>query len=112
MRANGLHQSSAPSTPAAPPESAGRQARPPAPPAAELALEPVLVGRRKAASLCGVSVATWHRLMAAGKVPASVRLGGRVLWRVEELRAWSAAGCPDRRTWEALRTARSNGRRV
>jgi hypothetical protein len=38
-----------------------------------------------------------------------VRLGGRVLWRAEELRRWCAAGCPDLRTWSALENA--SGRR-
>jgi hypothetical protein len=36
-------------------------------------------------------------------------LGGRVLWRVEELRRWTAACCPDLLTWQALESA--NGRR-
>jgi hypothetical protein len=49
-------------------------------------LQPFLIGARQAAKRCGISVASWERLHAAGKVPAPVRLGGRVLWRVDELR--------------------------
>jgi predicted DNA-binding transcriptional regulator AlpA len=64
---------------------------------------PLLIPAPEAARLSGVSPATWHRLAAAKKVPAPVRLGGRVLWRAAELREWIAAGCPDRRTWEARR---------
>jgi predicted DNA-binding transcriptional regulator AlpA len=75
------------------------------------ALVPLLVRAAAAARLCGVSRATWHRLAAAGRTPAPLRLGGSVLWRVEELTAWCHAGCPDRRTWEALRDAQQNGRR-
>jgi hypothetical protein len=68
------------------------------------ALEPLLLPAPAAARLCGVSAATWHRQRAAGKIgPAPVRLGGRGLWRVAELRDWVEAGCPDRRTWNALR---------
>jgi predicted DNA-binding transcriptional regulator AlpA len=67
------------------------------------ALPPLLVRRREAARLCGLSPASWDRLVSAGLTPAPVRLGGAVLWSVEDLRAWVAAGCPDRRTWEALR---------
>jgi predicted DNA-binding transcriptional regulator AlpA len=83
----------------------------PRPPAAEAALPLLLVGARDAARLCGVSPATWHRLRAAGRIgPAEVRLGGRVLWRTAELAAWTEAGCPDRREWQARRAAHENGR--
>jgi predicted DNA-binding transcriptional regulator AlpA len=68
-----------------------------------------MVPAPEAARLCGISEASWYRLKSAGKLPAPVKLGGRVLWRVEELRRWSAAGCPDLRTWQALESA--NGRR-
>lgn len=54
-----------------------------------------------AAALVGVSRAQWWRLHAAGKVPLPVYLGTKApRWRVEELRDWLAAGCPDRLTWE------------
>ena len=74
------------------------------------ALGPLLVRAAEAARLCGLSRATWHRLSAAGRVPAPLRLGGAVLWRAAELAEWCAAGCPDRRTWEALRPAQRDGR--
>lgn len=70
------------------------------------ALPPLLVRRRAAARLCGLSPASWDRLASAGRTPAPIRLGSAVLWSVEELRDWIAAGCPDRRTWEALRAAK------
>jgi len=88
----------------APPVTAPPPSERPAQPAA--LAEPLLVPAAKAARLCGVSEASWYRLKAAGKLPAPVRLGGRVLWRVEELRRWCAAGCPDLRTWQALESAR------
>jgi predicted DNA-binding transcriptional regulator AlpA len=62
-------------------------------------LPPLLVDAGAAAKLCGVSKATWYRLMSAGKVPAPIRLGGRVLWRVRELELWTEHGCPDRAEW-------------
>jgi prophage regulatory protein len=49
------------------------------------------------------TVSTWN---AAGKIPAPVKIGGRVVWVVSEIRAWLAAGAPDRETWNALRAAR------
>lgn len=64
---------------------------------------PLLVGATEAARLCSVSEATWWRLAAAGKVPVPIKLGGRTLWRVGELREWTAAGCPDRHAWDVLR---------
>jgi predicted DNA-binding transcriptional regulator AlpA len=74
---------------------AGRPASP--------AVEPALLAARQAAALYAVSLATWHRWVSAGRVPAPVRIGATVRWRAEELRAHIAAGCPDRRAWEALR---------
>jgi predicted DNA-binding transcriptional regulator AlpA len=55
----------------------------------------------EAAAFCGVSEATWWRQHAAAKVPKPVKIGRRTLWDRDELRDWLAAGCPDRRTWEA-----------
>ncbi|WP_088258728.1 helix-turn-helix transcriptional regulator [Fimbriiglobus ruber] len=49
------------------------------------------------------TVWTWN---AAGKLPAPIRIGGRVLWRVDEIRAWIDAGAPNRVEWEARRAAR------
>jgi predicted DNA-binding transcriptional regulator AlpA len=88
----------------APPAAPGDAPVPPAP------LPPLLVRAPAAARLCGVSRATWHRLAAAGRTPTPLRLGGAVLWRVAELAAWTAAGCPDRRAWEALRQAQCERR--
>lgn len=76
------------------------------------AVEPVLLAARQAAALCGVSVATWHRMTAAGRCPAPLRLSpGCVRWRRPELLEWVEAGCPGRREWEARRAAQVSGRR-
>ena len=66
----------------------------------------VVDARRLAVMLCaGVrTVRTWD---AAGKLPAPLRIGGRVVWRVDEIRDWIAAGAPDRETWEARRADRT-----
>ena len=63
---------------------------------------PLLVKRRQAAKLCGVSLATWDRLDAAKKTPAAVRLGQAKLYSVAELIDWINHGCPDRKTWQAM----------
>jgi prophage regulatory protein len=75
------------------------------PPADPVGPPLVVDARRLAAMLCaGIrTVRTWD---AAGKLPGPVRIGGRVVWRVDEIRAWLAAGAPDRETWAAVRAAR------
>lgn len=71
--------------------------------------EPLLIPDTAAAALAGVSRATWQRLRAAGKLPPSVHLGRKVLWRRAEVVAWIEASCPDARTWAAVQA--SAGRR-
>jgi predicted DNA-binding transcriptional regulator AlpA len=64
--------------------------------------EPLLVGRKEAAALTGVSRASWDRLSSAAKNPRPLKLGGRTLWRRSDLERWVAVGLPDRRTFEEL----------
>lgn len=72
---------------------------------AEPVAPPLLVRRRAAARLCGLSVSAWDRLHAAGRVPAPIRLSGALCWRVAELAEWVDAGCPPRAEWEARQNA-------
>jgi predicted DNA-binding transcriptional regulator AlpA len=69
-------------------------------PSSAAAVEPLLVPAPEAARLCGISEATWFRLKSAGKTPEPVKLGGRVLYRIEDLKLWVALGCPDRKTFD------------
>ena len=62
-------------------------------------ITPILLDAKGAAALCGVSARHWATLHSEGLVPAPVRLGRRVLWRAEELRDWTRAGCPPRLRW-------------
>lgn len=72
---------------------------------------PLLLTAKRASAACSFSVATWYRRVSDGTAPAPVRIGAAVRWRADELRAWTEAGCPDRKTWEALRdSAQRNGR--
>lgn len=73
---------------------------------AALVTEALLVSASEAARLAGVSKPSWWRLHSGGLVPEPIRLGGRTLWRVDELRRWVAAGCPDRAAWERLEAVR------
>ena len=66
-------------------------------------VEPELLRAPDAATLCGVSTASWARLASASKTPRAVRLGGCVGWRRSELLAWIAADCPDENAWSAIK---------
>ena len=66
---------------------------------------PLVVDARRLARLlcCGIrTVRTWD---SAGKLPKPIRIGGRVVWRVDEIRAWLAAGAPNRDVWEVRKAA-------
>jgi hypothetical protein len=66
-------------------------------------LPPGLVRARDAAAWSSVGLRTWRTWDAAGIVPRPIRVGACVLWSLHKLRAWRDAGCPDRRTWDAIR---------
>jgi predicted DNA-binding transcriptional regulator AlpA len=74
-------------------------------------VEPALLRARDASKLCGISLASWWRWDAAGRMPRGVKIGGARLWSRGELLAWIDAGCPDRAEWQARRVAQANGRK-
>lgn len=65
----------------------------------------LLLTAADAAALLSVSKAHWYRMHNAGRIPLPVRLGGAVRWRTDELRAWVAAGLPNRQRWESMKSA-------
>lgn len=69
-------------------------------------LLPFVVDAKRLAKLLCAGVRTVRTWDAAGKLPAPIRIGGRVVWLMSEIRAWLAAGAPDRETWVAIRAAR------
>ena len=71
------------------------------PPARPEAQPPLVADARSLARLLCAGVRTVRTWDAAGKLPTPLRIGGRVVWRVDEVRAWLDAGAPDRATWEA-----------
>ena len=52
--------------------------------------------------LC-LSPRTLWRLNSAGKLPKSLRIGGAVRFRASDIELWQEKGCPDQRTFEAMR---------
>lgn len=75
-------------------------------PPAEPDGSPLVVDARRLGVLLCAGIRTVRAWDAAGKLPAPIRIGGRVVWRMDEIRAWLAAGAPDRETWVAVRAAR------
>ena len=65
-------------------------------------IDVLLVGTGEAAELLAMSRRSFERIDSNGKLgllPVRV-LNGRLLWGVEELRAWVRAGCPTRAQWQ------------
>lgn len=74
-------------------------------PTAKPTPEPLAVDAKALARMLCAGVRTIRTWDAAGKLPRPVRIGGRLLWSVEEIRTWLTAGAPDRQTWEARKRA-------
>jgi predicted DNA-binding transcriptional regulator AlpA len=68
-----------------------------------LPLPYLLLRAPQAAALLNTSVRTWRMWNATGKIPRPMHIGRGVYWPPDELKAWIAAGCPDRVTWEIIR---------
>jgi hypothetical protein len=66
---------------------------------------PLAVDSNTAAAMCGLGRATFFRARSAGKTPAPVRILGKVLYLVSDLKLWAALGFCDRRTFEAHKNA-------
>ena len=68
-------------------------------------IDRLLVPAPVAAQACELSISAWWELNKAGKLPRPIRFGTRATrWNLDELKAWVAAACPDRDTWEAMRS--------
>jgi len=69
-------------------------------------LPPLLTGANGVARMLDSGLRTIRGMDAAGKLPKPIRLGGKVLWSIDELKAWIAAGAPPRDVWEARKAIR------
>ena len=66
---------------------------------------PLVVDARRLAKFLCAGLRTVRSWDAAGKLPAPIHIGGKVVWRVDEIRDWLAAGAPRRAEWQARRAA-------
>ena len=65
--------------------------------------ESLTVDIRGAARLVGIPYGTFRRMVKNGRAPAGLQPMPRVIrFRVDELRAWVAAGMPPRAEWVNL----------
>jgi predicted DNA-binding transcriptional regulator AlpA len=54
--------------------------------------------------LVEISRQQWWKLHVSGRTPLPIYLGTRrPVWIIAELRAWAAAGAPERLTWERMK---------
>jgi len=66
--------------------------------------QPLAIRAKELAALLGVSLRQVWRLSSSGKLPKPLRLGGSVRWSLKEIEAFVEAGCPDRASWEEMKT--------
>jgi DNA-binding transcriptional MerR regulator len=64
--------------------------------------EVLAVGMRDLARMLGVSGATLARWKAAGLLLPGLRKNGRILYPLDQVRRWLAAGMPDAKTWKTM----------
>lgn len=70
---------------------------------ADASLTRELLNAVQASRICGISRATWYRLMAEARVPVPLKIGRRSLWDARELRLWIEAKCPPMKAWQMER---------
>lgn len=65
-----------------------------------------LVSAETLGAMLSLSKRTIHRLNSSARIPSPVRISGSVRWRLEQdIKPWIAMGCPDRKTFEAMKNA-------
>ncbi len=57
-----------------------------------------LVTAQQLAELLAVSPRSLRRLVATGRCPKPIRLGGAARWHLQRIETWLRAGCPPVRT--------------
>ena len=63
---------------------------------------PEVLDMREVGNMLGTTVKTVRKMDRRGALPEPIVIGSRRKWRVEELRAWLAAGAPGREKWRAI----------
>jgi len=67
--------------------------------------QPLALNAVELARMLDVSLRHVWRQSSAGKLPKPLRIGSKcVRWTRSEIEGWLAAGAPDRRTWEQMKS--------
>jgi len=66
-------------------------------------IEPLTIRPKEAAKLLSISERKFNEMRAVGQLPPAIKLGGCLLYRVEDLRQWLAWDCPTLDKFEQLR---------
>lgn len=65
------------------------------PPEIPVADAPLLINAEQFARMLNISPRTLWRLLSAHKVIPPLRIGGSTRWRMDDVRRWIDAGCPE-----------------
>lgn len=68
--------------------------------------DPIIYDAADMRRLLRCSAATMHRRLAAGQMIRPLKWGGKLVWRVAEVKLWVEAGMPTADEWEARKKAR------
>lgn len=64
----------------------------------------LLLSAEALADRLGFSARTIWRLRSAARLPPSLKIGGSIRWRAQEIDDWIEAGCPDAKAWQARKS--------
>lgn len=60
-----------------------------------LADYPLLLNTKHCAELFEIGPRTWQKYLVGGKLPPSIKLAGRRVWRRVDIEMWIDLGCPN-----------------
>lgn len=55
--------------------------------------ECVLIDQKQLAEMLSISRRTVQRMISRGKLPAPIRIGKMVRWKLQDIKKWIANGC-------------------
>ena len=78
-------------------------------------IEPLVYGVTDFAIALGgkskpLSERTIYRLLDKGEIPKPIKLGRRIVWPVEAIKAWLAAGAPTAAEWDGMNSKKTRRR--
>ena len=79
------------------------------------AIEPLVYGVTELGIALGgkikpLSERSVYRLIDRGEIPRPTKLGRRIVWTVETIKAWLLAGAPSAAEWEAMNSSKTRRR--